>query len=214
MNLRRLLIVFASILATLGVADVASAHPHVWVKASAALVFDGEGKVIAIRHAWDFDEAYSAFAVQGLDHDKDGKVSRGEMAELAKVNTESLLEFDYFTRIKLDGKKQAFGAPTDYWLDYDKGILTLHFTLPLKSPKSARAVGLEIYDPTFFVSFAFADGNEPVTATRAGCAVAVTRAKGLDVQAGQSLGESFFSSLSNTSEFGAQFSNKAVISCP
>ena len=59
------------------------AHPHVQVQASASLLFSGTGQVIGIEHHWQFDEAYSAFAVQGLDTNKDGTISREELAGLA-----------------------------------------------------------------------------------------------------------------------------------
>ena len=55
----------------------AVAHPHVQVQASANLLFSQTGQVTGIQHHWQFDEAYSAFAVQGLDANGDGKFSRG-----------------------------------------------------------------------------------------------------------------------------------------
>src|SRR5215217_7471629 len=89
----------------------ALAHPHVWVTAKAELIYASDGKVAAVRHSWTFDEAYSAFATQGLDKNNDGKLSPDELQELAKVNTASLAEFEYFTHLKANGAKQAFDAP-------------------------------------------------------------------------------------------------------
>lgn len=45
----------------------ASAHPHVWVTMRAEVVYAPDGKVTGIRHAWTFDDMFSAFAIQGLD---------------------------------------------------------------------------------------------------------------------------------------------------
>ena len=42
----------------------ASAHPHVWVQVTSQIVYDSEGKAAAVRHAWKFDDMYSAFAVE------------------------------------------------------------------------------------------------------------------------------------------------------
>ncbi len=83
------------------------AHPHVWVTMTSEIAYDPNGQVEGVRHAWSFDEAYSAFAVQGLDTNQDGTTSREELQELAKINTESLIEFNYFTVVKADGKKQV-----------------------------------------------------------------------------------------------------------
>src|SRR5262249_21007843 len=75
----------------------AQAHPHVWIVAKAELVFAPDGSIVAIKHAWTFDEMYSAFATQGLDKNNDGQLSREELAELAEVNVTTLKEFDYFS---------------------------------------------------------------------------------------------------------------------
>ena len=194
----------------------AVAHPHVQVEASASLLFSGTGQVIGLQHHWQFDEAYSAFAVQGLDANGDGKISRAELADLAKENTESLSEFDYFTKLKIDGKKLDFANPVDYWLEYDNGKLTLHFTLPLKGPaKIARTSGIELYDPTYFVAFTFREGDQAFSLKSgpSGCVATITRPKA-PTQTSQNLSESFFNTLSAKGDFGAQYANRVLVACP
>ncbi|GAB2184665.1 hypothetical protein LAB1_19740 [Roseibium sp. LAB1] len=98
----------------------AGAHPHVFVEARSKLVFDDAGQAIALQHVFRFDDAFSAFAVQGFDKDGDGHYSREELSELAKVNVESMADYGYFTfgdntRVEFD-----FNAPTDYWLEVVK----------------------------------------------------------------------------------------------
>ena len=70
-------------------------------------------------------------AIQGLDADGDGVYSKEELEPLAKVNVESLKEFGYFTFVRIgnDEKSLPLKEPVDYWIDYDKTLLTLHFTL-------------------------------------------------------------------------------------
>ena len=75
----------------------AAAHPHVFVDAKAEIVFDREGRMTAVRHIWQFDEAFTSFAIQGLDADNDGKLSDDELQPLAKVNVDSLKEYGFFT---------------------------------------------------------------------------------------------------------------------
>lgn len=193
------------------------AHPHVWVTMTSEIAYDPNGQVEGVRHAWSFDEAYSAFAVQGLDTNQDGTTSREELQELAKINTESLIEFNYFTVVKADGKMQEFAAPKDYWLEFDGKNLTLHFTLPLATAiKAARTLWVEMYDPTYFVSFSFNEKPDPVmlAGAPAGCSLTVTRPKPPETASLQAMGETFFDTLSAGSDFGAQFASRVLVACP
>lgn len=210
------------ILLTAGLLSIAAlpaaAHPHVWVTSRSDIVFDSDRKVTAIRQTWSFDEAYSAFVTQGLDINGDGALSADELKELARTNVESLVEFNYFTQLKAGGVRQTFKPPQDYSLSYKDKILTLTFLLPLAQPVPGKVIGLEVYDPTYFVSFAMDPSPAAVTlaAAPAGCAINVTRPKQeiVDLPQQKSLSEAFFNSLSPNSDFGLQFANKAIIACP
>ena len=63
------------------VATTVQAHPHVWVTVETEVVFDEHKAITGFRHKWTFDEAYSAFAVEGRDINKDGKYDREELRE-------------------------------------------------------------------------------------------------------------------------------------
>ncbi|MBX3536288.1 MAG: DUF1007 family protein [Chelatococcus sp.] len=212
---------FLHVLPLLGAAALwstaASAHPHVWVTAKSELVYNDEADITAVRHSWTFDEAYSSYATQGLDTDGDGKLSAAELADLAKVNVDSLSEFNYFTKGKANGKSVAFANPTEYSLNFQDGRLTLNFTLPAKTPMPAnRMLTLEIYDNTYFVAFALADGDSAATTSGApkGCATQIIRPKKPDEAQQQQLSEAFFEALTANSNFGAQFSNRILVACP
>src|SRR5262249_60770337 len=126
-------ILFAAFVA-LPIAAPAYAHPHVWVTMHTELVYAPDGKITGIRHAWSFDDMFSTFATQGLESKEKGKFTREELAPLAKVNVESLKEFDYFTFATADGKRADLADPSpDYWLDYSDQVLTLNFTLPFQN---------------------------------------------------------------------------------
>lgn len=140
----------------------AVAHPHVWVTARTELVFE-DRKMQSVRHVWRFDEAFTAYATQGLDTDGDGKLSFEELQPLAKINVESLQEYGFFTFIEGGDLKAEFQPPSEYWLDFNNGLLTLFYTLPLKSPIAPDGDGLtvEIFDPSYFVDFRMVK-EEPV----------------------------------------------------
>ena len=63
------------------------------------LVYAPDGAITGIRHDWTFDDMFSAFATQGLASKVKGQFTREELAPLAKVNVESLKEYDYFTYV-------------------------------------------------------------------------------------------------------------------
>src|SRR3712207_4343242 len=108
----------------------ALAHPHVWITARAELVYAPDGKVTAVRHAWTFDKGYSAYITQGLDQNGDGKLAPEELQELARENTSSLADFDYFTVVKANGAKQAFAPPREPAMAFADEAVTLSYLLP------------------------------------------------------------------------------------
>lgn len=192
----------------------AMAHPHVWVTVKSEVVYAADGSVTGVRHAWTFDDMFSAFATQGLESKKKGEFTREELAPLAEVNVTSLKEFDFFTNAKADGKKAAFTDPVDYYLEYNDSMLTLNFILPLKAPVKPKSLQLSIYDPTYFVDFSLAE-KDPVAlkGAPAACKLAVARPNDATAQGGQA-GEAFFNSLTSSSDYGAQFANKISVTCP
>lgn len=168
-NLRR----FASwgLIAAVFAPAAAAAHPHVFVDAKAEVLFDAQGRLTGVRHVWTFDPAFSAFAVQGLDKNHDGKLSADELAPLAKTNVTSLNRYSFFTILTIDGKKVPLKFPDVYFLRWQGNHLTLFYQLPLKQPVAVRQnATLEVYDPEYFVAFTF-ENNDPVTLFQApkGC---------------------------------------------
>jgi ABC-type uncharacterized transport system substrate-binding protein len=213
--MRARLLGIAAILVTLFPA-LARAHPHVWVAVRSEVVFTPDGRIRGVRHAWTFDEMYSAFALQGLG--KDGRPpTREELAPLAKINAESLAEFDYFTFARYDNAKASFGPPEDIFLEADdKKIVTMHFVLPLESPVSAhKPFSFQVYDPTYFVAFDF-DKQNPIAlaAAPSGCSTSLVQPKPLLATESQKLSEAFFSKMSPGADFGIKLATRVVVACP
>jgi ABC-type uncharacterized transport system substrate-binding protein len=203
------------VLLTLAFTGLARAHPHVWVTMKSELVYAPDGAVTGVRHHWAFDDMFSAFAVQGLESKVKDKFTREELAPLAKVNVESLKEYDYFTYATADGKKTPLTDPLpDYWLDYNDQILTLNFTLPFKTPVKAKELTIDIYDPTIFVDFAFAK-EKPVQLVGAPqCKLDVALPREMTFAEGKKLSQIPADQPNTSMAWGAQFANKILVHCP
>ncbi|HME31104.1 MAG TPA: DUF1007 family protein [Pseudolabrys sp.] len=200
---------------TLVLAGIANAHPHVWVTMHTDLVYAPDGRITGIRHAWSFDDMFSTFATQGLESKEKGKFTREELAPLAKVNVESLKEYDYFTYATADGAKVELTDPAPgYWLDYADQVLTLNFTLPFKTPVKAKELKIEIYDPTIFVDFSFAKQNPAQLVGAPKCKLNVQLPREMTFAEGKRLSEIPADQKNTTMAWGAQFSNKLVVHCP
>jgi ABC-type uncharacterized transport system substrate-binding protein len=192
--------------------SAARAHPHVYVTMKSEIVYDAQGRMTGIRHHWTFDDMFSSYATQGLEQKQKGVFTREELQPLAEVNITSMKEFEYFTEGKMNGQKVEFGAPTDYFLELKDQLLTLHFTLPLKTPVQTKSVDLEIYDPLYFVAFEF-DEKDPITLKDAPPNCKLNTVKLGDATQSKSLSESLFARPDPNNPFGAQFANKIAVKC-
>ncbi|WP_027552058.1 DUF1007 family protein [Bradyrhizobium sp. Cp5.3] len=194
-------------------AGAAEAHPHVWITATSELIYAEDGTITGVRHAWTFDDMFSAYAVQGLEGKTKGTYTREELTPLAQTNVESLKEYAYFTFARADGKKERFQEPVDYFLDYKDTVLTLHFTLPLKNPVKSKQLVLEVFDRSFFIDFQMAKDNPvKLVGAPAGCQMKLER-PGDGSATAQKLNEQTFINGENTN-FGMMFANKITVDCP
>jgi ABC-type uncharacterized transport system substrate-binding protein len=203
----------ALIAAALANPSPAAAHPHVWITAKSQILYTPDGSVSGVRHAWTFDDMFSTYALQGIEQKTKGSYSREELGSLAQTNVESLKEYGFFTFARTDGSKQRFLEPVDYFLEFKDGLLTLHFTLPAKTPFKAKQLVLEVFDKAFFIDFKYAD-QDPVTlvGAPAGCTMQFQRPNDGSAAA-QKLGEQNFLN-GEGGNFGMMFANKITVDCP
>jgi ABC-type uncharacterized transport system substrate-binding protein len=197
------------------VVATAQAHPHVWIVMTSAVLYAPDGTVTGVRHAWTFDDMFSTFATQGLESKQKGVFTREELQPLAEVNVTSLKEYDYFSYAKVNGKKAEFNDPVEYYLEHDKDILTLHFTLPLKAPIKAQNLEIEVYDPSYFIDFQFAEKDGIVLkGAPAACKGMLARPQEMNKELADRLSKVGPNEKIPENSFGAQFANKIRVRCP
>lgn len=197
-------------------ASQATAHPHVWITTEVEVLYNQNKAITGFREKWTFDEMYTAFAIQGLDKNKDGKYDRNELQELAKVNVNALKEFQYFTYPKIGKTVIENLAPENFWMEHKDSNISLNFTLTLKEPIPYDKItdfSFAVYDPTFYIELSFARDNPiRLIAAPEGCTPKVKAPPPQKVSV-QSLSESFFQNLSPTSDMAAGYANTVRITC-
>lgn len=184
-----------SAVAALLTAGAANAHPHMWIDARAQIDVDAERRITAVRQVWRFDEMFGAYATQGLKKGKDGSLPAATLQGMAQDWMKALGEpiSHYFTRVTVNGKSAAFAVPRDARVDWNPKTtrLTLSFTLPLAEPVAPGAGGaqVDIYDPTYFVAYAFDEkGAVPLGGPQgAACTADYLKPKELDWKTMQEL---------------------------
>lgn len=138
----------------------ALAHPHIFVDARATITFDDAGRVVSIHNSWTFDEGYSAWAVQGLDTNADGVVSREELQPLADDNMLGLGEYDYYTFAGEGPDNLTFGSGSNPVMTYAGGRQTLDFDVALSAPYMIEDhLELAINDPEYYVAITLANAG-------------------------------------------------------
>jgi ABC-type uncharacterized transport system substrate-binding protein len=196
----------------------ASAHPHVWVTVKSEIVYAPDGSITGVRHAWTFDDMFSIFALQGLESKKKGEFTREELEPLAKVNVESLKEYDYFTYAKAAGKTVEFNDPlAGYYLLYDpkESVLTLYFVLPLKAPLKTKNLTIEIFDREFFVDFGLAE-KDPVklVGAPAQCQLTIGKPAEMGAALSEQLSQIGPDQRSTGIAIGDEYASKITVKCP
>jgi ABC-type uncharacterized transport system substrate-binding protein len=193
----------------------ALAHPHVWVTAKSELVFDAGRKLAGIRQTWTFDEAYSAYMTINLDSKHDGVPDPDKLADLARTNLTSIAEFGFFTQAKANGKEVAFGPPEAPVQTFANRRLTLQFLLPLKTPiPPPKVMVMGVDDPSFFVAFSFAAGDEAVrlSGPPTGCALNVNRAAQVAEEGKQIVPDEV--AATSAPGIGADYTSRVIVACP
>jgi ABC-type uncharacterized transport system substrate-binding protein len=193
----------------------ARAHPHVWITVRGEIVFGPDQTLTEIRYDWLFDEAYSAYAVLGLEKDSNGNITSDSLKNTSIVNAQAFQQAQYFTFITSDGSKIGFSGASDYRLGYDDGRLNLEFRLHLQNPIPANhSFEIKIYDPTFFVSLTLSGAEDAIKAAHlpAACAVRITRPESL-VDAQRAIADEVFLQMEGNTTYGARYANEADVTC-
>ena len=175
-------------------------------------------RMTGIRHAWTFDDMFSTYATQGLEAKEKGMFTREELAAARRSECHLAQGIRLFHARQAERQARPSSAsPIDYFLEFKDQLLTLHFTLPLKTPAKAQRPRAGNLRPDLFRRPSAWRKKMPVTlanARRRTASSTVVNPDGNVTTQSKPLSESFFSQLDTSNPFGAQFANKISVKCP
>jgi ABC-type uncharacterized transport system substrate-binding protein len=140
----------------------AAAHPHAWIDLHSEVMLDDQGEMEGLRLYWVFDEWYTSYIAS--EFAKSDTPSKEFLMSLAQQNLANLAEYDYFTKVLVDGKKAPIGNVTTFDTGLMSERLWLRFEVPLADrvdPRKSKA-SYKVYDPTYYIEILHVEDN-PVT---------------------------------------------------
>lgn len=156
----RITVTLASLLLLLLSAHPVAAHPHMFVLANYVVEFNDSG-LNGVYVSWQFDEMYSVGTVQAFDENGDGIFNQKEADELAKLGTEHLVQFSYFTNISVNNTAMPVTNIRDMRVRFENNQLIYTFFVPCSIPIGKERVKIKIspYDPEYYAAIFFAETN-------------------------------------------------------
>jgi len=132
-------------------------HPHVFVESTLTMVFDKEG-LAGIRVEWNFDEFFTSMIISDYDRNRNGKFESPEVAAIEKKAFSNLLNFDYFTFIRIDGRPFEVRYVRDFSAILTGGNLKYEFHIPchVRAISKFKEFIISQYDPTYYTSVTLA----------------------------------------------------------
>jgi ABC-type uncharacterized transport system substrate-binding protein len=153
----------------------AVAHPHLWIDAAGTIQFD-QGKIVAIRFQWTFDEFFSAGVIGEFDKNANKKFDDDEIEPLRAGAFEGTREVGFFTDIRIAGEKFPIQTTRDFKPRIEKDAAIYEFTVPFVEPfdPTQKELTISVYDDSYFVDIGF-QGHDPIKLKGDGSATCAIR---------------------------------------
>jgi ABC-type uncharacterized transport system substrate-binding protein len=132
-------------------------HPHVFIENSITMVFDQEG-LSGLQVKWVFDEFFTSMIVGDFDRNQNKKIEKPEIAHIKKDAFSNLINFEYFTFIKIERKPFKVKYIRNFSAALDGEKLVYEFLIPchVKTASTFKEVRVSQYDPSYYTVVSFA----------------------------------------------------------
>lgn len=197
----------------------ALAHPHVFVDARIAVIFDADRRATGLRIGWTCDDLFSLMIVEdrGLDPDYDSILTASATAQLAGFDMQWEPGFPGDTYALLGGADLPLSPPSDFSASYDVGQITSTHLRLFDAPMAIGADPLvvRVYDPSFYTSCTVV--GQPVLSGGTGCTAQVFTP---DLAAAEAIYLAAIADMAATADvegsfpaIGAAYAQEARITC-
>lgn len=137
------------------------AHPHGWIDLSMRVITNEAGEATGVHQTWRMDPFYSLVVFEELQQVPGASLEEG-LDQLGSDIRNNLVPQYYFTELRINRQRQAFGEVTEYTAMERDGRLTFMFILPLESPQPLQGNVLEyqVFDPTYYIEVVHEADND------------------------------------------------------
>ncbi len=137
-----------------------AAHPHTFIAQKTKIIFDEKG-LAGFNIHWTFDEMFSVMICEDFDEDKNGKLSKKEIAVIKEKAFGYIAPHNYYIQIKIDDKPFSVRFIKDFKASLNNGKLSYDFFIPchITAVKTSKKIMLSPYDPEYYSAIYFPDKN-------------------------------------------------------
>jgi ABC-type uncharacterized transport system substrate-binding protein len=142
--------------------QTACAHPHAFVVCTFSFVMDEKG-LAGFRQHWVLDEMTTVSVMDVVDTDHNAALSEKEKLALRDLTTKSLMEFHYFTAVRINGRDFPVRKITDFFAELKENKLIYNFLVPcpvVAISEKLQVVKVAVYDDSFYTYVTYAQQGD------------------------------------------------------
>ncbi len=142
--------------------EIALSHPHVFVSQRIKIVFDDNG-LAGFNIQWEFDEMFTSMIVEDHDKNRNKMFEAKEIAMIKKEAFSYVSNYNYFTFVKIDGKKFDVKFIKKFSARLRNHKLLYAFFIPchVAATNNFKKVIIDSYDPSYYTALFFSE-KDPV----------------------------------------------------
>jgi len=139
---------------------VALSHPHVFIVQRIKIIFNNKG-LAGFNIQWAFDDMFASMIAGDYDKNKNKVLEKSEVALIHKKAFSHVSNYNYFTFIKIDGKKFDVKFIQNFSANLHNNKLIYEFFVPchVTATNVFKHIIVATYDPSYYSAILFAEKN-------------------------------------------------------